>query len=104
MPPHYYQTHSMRNGDGTENRFSKDVLLSVYKSQKDAGELAKNLTDLVLGDWQTGGGATTGGSLWNRRDEGAKDSAPGADVCWDANGTIVPLALLEMTESEREVR
>lgn len=104
VPPHHYQNHVGRNGDVADCRFSKDVLLDLYRTQKDAGDLGKNLTDLLAGDWQPGGGVNApSSSIWSRKDEPSKDGPAAADICWDANGSVVPLGLLDMTDAEKEV-
>ena len=99
MPPHYHQSHSL-----LDTRFSKDTLVNLYKSQKDAGQLGKNLSDLFAGDWQPGSSTihSTAPSIWSRKDDGAKENPSGADICWDVNGAIAPLALMDMTDSEKE--
>ena len=40
---------------------------------------------------------------WSRRDEQAKDSVPGPEVCWDRDGLVAPLGLVDMSEEEKEV-
>lgn len=43
-------------------------------------------------------GSSHGG--WGRRDD--KESA-GPEICWDHEGSVLPLGLTEMTDEEREV-
>ncbi|KAI9805082.1 MAG: hypothetical protein M1825_000916 [Sarcosagium campestre] len=83
-------------------RFSKDQLLSMYKNQKDSGDLSRNLAALFVGGWEPGKSTNSGPLPWNKRDEQTKDVAAGPDVCWDTNGDILPLGLFEMDESERQ--
>jgi len=48
------------------------------------------------------GPATPGG--WNRRDVSSGEHAPTSDVCWEGDGSVVPLGLLDLAEDEKEVR
>ena len=88
-----------------DHRFSKDTLVHLYRAQKEAGDLGKNLTDLFVAEWQPGAGNAhaTAGTIWNRKDDASRDAAAGADICWDSNGGTVPLGLLDMTDAEKEV-
>lgn len=102
VPPHH-QNNSARNGTIADSRFSKDQLLSIYKAQKESGELGKNIVDLFIGGWQPGNVIAGSGSLWSQKDELGKDSAIGPDICWDINGDLSPLGLREMSDEEKEV-
>lgn len=46
-------------------------------------------------------GASTG--AWNRRDEQSKDHVPGPEVCWEKDGSLEPIGLVEMDDEEKEV-
>lgn len=104
VPPHHYQNSSARNGSVAESRFSKEQLLGLYKSQKDAGDLGKNVADLFVGGWTPGGLGLGSGPTWNKREDNAKENGPNVDICWEAGGDVVPLGLTELTEQEKEVR
>ncbi|EKG14154.1 GYF domain-containing protein, partial [Macrophomina phaseolina MS6] len=42
------------------------------------------------------------GGAWGRSSEQGKENPPGPDVCWDREGTMQPLSLVDMTEEEKE--
>ena len=52
--------------------------------------------------WSPGAanGANSGG--WGRKEDN-KDGAGGPEICWDHEGNVRPLALIEMADDEREV-
>jgi len=82
-----------------DTRYSKDQLLDIFRQQRDAGELDTNLSDLYVGEGEALiNGAST--AKWGRRDEN-DDMAE--NVCWEKQGSILPLGLVDMTEDEREV-
>lgn len=85
-----------------EDRYSRGQLLSLLREQQDANALAAGLAELVVSDWQQD--AANGATAWTRRDEQAKDIQPAADVCWNQDGAVLPLGLVDMTDQEREVR
>lgn len=45
-------------------------------------------------------GATS--ASWGRSEQ-SRDSQPAPDICWDRDGTLEPLGLIEMDDEEREV-
>ncbi|KAI9807426.1 MAG: hypothetical protein M1833_000171 [Piccolia ochrophora] len=104
-PSHPSQSSFSRQNHTADHRYSKDLLLNVYKAQKDAGELGKNLSELFVSGWEPGKSNGAGSASWNRRDDLNKDSngASGPDLCWEDNGNVDPLALFEMDETEKEV-
>lgn len=103
VPPHLnssYQSNANRNGAATENRYSKDQLLDLFRAQDRPGQSNTNLTDLFVDGWNPINGANNGG--WGRKDE-TKDPSTGPEICWDYEGSVAPLATIEMAEDEREV-
>lgn len=52
--------------------------------------------------WNPGSanGNNTGG--WGRKDD-HKDGSGGPEICWDFEGNVHPLALVEMGDEEKEV-
>ena len=104
VPPHHYQNNASRNGVTTDSRFSKQQLLTLYKTQKESGELGKNIAHLFIGGWQPGSAASGNVSLWAQKDDPSKENGSAADICWDFDGGISPLGFVEMDEEEREVR
>ncbi|KAF2837219.1 hypothetical protein M501DRAFT_937891 [Patellaria atrata CBS 101060] len=99
VPPH---VNAQRNGSIVDSRYSKDQLLQCYRSQKDTEHLDDGLASLFVGGWEphlTNGAST---SSWGRRDDQNKDTQAGADVCWEREGNVIPLGLMELTEEERD--
>ena len=97
MPPH-------RNGLQPEySRYSKDQLLDVYKSQQGAnGAFDEGLSGTFVGAWQPD--MANGNSAGWGRTEHSRDNQPGPDLCWDKEGAVEPLSLVDMNDEEREVR
>jgi hypothetical protein len=96
IPPH-------RNGASSEHRYSKDQLLSLFRSEHETGNLNANLTGVYVNGWEPNlvNGAST--SAWGRRDE-QKEHQVGADICWDREGATLPLGLSPLSAEEKEVR
>jgi len=101
VPPHAYNISS-RNCSTGEGRYSKDELLSIFRAQKDNGELDKNLSSLIVGDWSHGAVDVVRNGSWNKMDEDPSGSGP--DLCWEHNGKLEPLGLDPMTAEEKDVR
>ena len=104
VPPHLnsnYQSGHNRNG-GVESRYSKDQLLDLFRSQMTSGPTATNVCELYMEGWNPGvvNGTTNGG--WGKRDD-HKDGLMGPEICWDYEGKVQPLALVEMNDQEKEV-
>lgn len=96
IPPH-------RNGSTNEYRYSKQQLLDLYRNLQESTELKQGLSSLYVTGWDpdiTNGMPT---SPWARRDD-QRDVQPGADVCWDRNGNVIPLSNQEFSAEEKEVR
>src|ERR1700754_1787618 len=52
IPPHLnsnHPSHAYRNGLSNDTRYSREQLLDIFQSQKDSGELTRNLEDLFQG-------------------------------------------------------
>ena len=106
VPPHLnanHQLNSLRNGLPGEVRYTKDQMIALYKHQRDAGALDQTLSAIFTGGWNPLDPRESTISAWGRRDEG-KESSVGPEICWDHNPTAEPLALIDMSEEEREVR
>ena len=103
QPARYVPPH--RNGTVTEARYTKDQLLDLYKTQSEhGGSQRDSLTSLYVGGWgpnMENGPATPGG--WNRRDVLSGEHALTSDLCWEGDGSVVPLGLLDLAEEEKEV-
>ena len=105
VPPHLnsnYQSTFTRNGATTDSRYSKDQLLDLFRAQGESGNLSKNLPDLLLGGWNSGAPNTSNGT-WSRRDD-LKEGNIGPEVCWDFEGSVQPLGLVDVEDEEKEVR
>lgn len=107
IPPHMssnYQPSMLRNGATSENRYTKDHLLNLYKIQRDSGNLGKNVADYFVADWnphvETAAAFLNG--TWEKRDD-HKEPSTGPEVCWDHGGHSEPLGLAGMTDDEKEV-
>lgn len=106
VPPHLnanHQINSLRNGTSGEARYAKDHLVALYKQQRDTGAIDQNLSLIFTGGWNPLDGRDTSNSAWGRRDEG-KEPNLGPEICWDHSARIEPLALVQMSDEEREVR
>ena len=105
QPPRYVPPHRSNGSIASENlRYSKEQLLDLYKAQQSSsGGLQDELPNLFLGGWQPD--ATNGASAsgWTRSEQ-IRDSQPGPEVCWDKDGVVEPLGLIELNDEEREVR
>ena len=99
--PRYVPPH--RNGTLTDTRYSKEQLLDLYKIQINSeGGLRDGLSNLYVGGWQPELTNGSGSASWGRS-EHSRDSQPAPDICWDRDGSVEPLGLLDMDEEEREV-
>jgi PERQ amino acid-rich with GYF domain-containing protein len=106
IPPHLnanHQSSSLRNGLTGEVRYTKDQLLALYKYQRRAGALDAHLADIFTGDWDPFQGRESHNPAWGRREEG-KDPNVGPEICWDRHAAAEPLALIQLSDEEREVR
>ncbi|KAI9873141.1 MAG: hypothetical protein M1830_000784 [Pleopsidium flavum] len=104
VPPHLnsnYQS-SLRNGQNSDNRYSKDQLLDMFRRQGESGSLEKNLSSFLVGGWDTSPSNDAVGGLWSRKDD-QKEGSSGPDICWDPEGTVQPLGLTEPTDDEKEL-
>lgn len=98
----YIPPHATRNGTLAEDRYTRDQLLLLFREQQEAQALSSGLPDLFASGWEPH--IPNGASPWARRDEQARDAQPGADICWQQEGAVLPLGLMGMTDEEREVR
>lgn len=77
-------------------------MLNLFRAQPDGVSPGFDIRDLYVDGWNPmpSRGMTNGG--WSRKDE-SEDIANGPEICWDHNGSVLPLGLSEMTEQEKEV-
>lgn len=105
VPPHLNTGHHSnfsRNGPISESRYSKDQLLDLFRAQADSATSSKNLSDFFVGGWNPGDASTNSNGTWSKKDD-HKDSAAGPEVCWDHEGKVLPLGMIDITEEEKEV-
>ena len=76
--------------------------MDFYRSQSALQNGTSGLQDVLTEGWNPGNAQSGSNGNWGRRDE-AKDGPTGADICWDSNGSVQPLGLVEMGEEEKEV-
>jgi PERQ amino acid-rich with GYF domain-containing protein len=74
-------------------------MLDMYRTQ---GNATKSLADVLTEGWSPGTIGTSSNGGWSRRDEQKDHTGP--EICWDHDGTVQPLGLIDMTEEEKEVR
>lgn len=102
VPPHMNSTYQSRGGP-SETRYSRDQLLDFYRARSTAGPSSTNISDLCMDGWNPTlmNGMTNGG--WSRKDE-LKDGPPAPEICWNHDGNVRPLGLIDLTEEEQAVR
>lgn len=97
-----YPSSALRNGAGSDTRYSKEQLLNLYKAQRDSGALNKNVAEYFAADWNPRPDTSPVNGAWGRRED-SKDNSSGPEVCWDHGGQMEPLGLVDMTDEEKEV-
>ena len=85
-----------------DSRYSKDQLLDLFRAQGDSGNLYRNPSDHLVEGWNPNTSSVASNGAWNRRDD-HKDGSNGPEICWDHEGSIQPLGLMEPSEEEMEV-
>ena len=85
-----------------ESRYSKEQLLDLFRAQGDSSDLFKNPSEHLVEGWNPNTSTMAGNGAWNRRDD-HKDGINGPEICWDHEGAIQPLGLMEPSEEEKEV-
>lgn len=100
VPPHV-SSNTMSSARNGEARYSKEQLLDLYKAQRDAGTLSKNVEDYFVADWDPHTVTPSVNGSWGKRDDHKTSAGP--EVCWDHGGQAEPLGLIDMSESEKEV-
>lgn len=101
VPPHLNSNHQAygRNGVSADSRYTKDRLLDMFRAQK-SGSLHTNINDLYEDGWTPGVNGASNGN-WSK--SGDHKEIAGPDICWDQNGSVEPMAWIEMSEEEKEV-
>lgn len=104
VPPHLnsnYQSSYARSSTLGDSRYSKEQLLDFYRVQAE-GPSSHTISDLFVGGWTPEASSAINNDTWNSR-ESFKESNNGPEICWDYEGSIQPLGLIEMNEDEKEV-
>ncbi|KAL8932899.1 MAG: hypothetical protein Q9216_006623, partial [Gyalolechia sp. 2 TL-2023] len=99
VPPHMNTNHHVRGG-ALETRYSRDQLLDLFRAQPKAGPSNIPVSDLYEEGWNPPSANGTPNGTWSRRDE-MKDGPSGPELCWDHDGNVQPLGLMDMTEEEQ---
>lgn len=106
VPPHLssnYQPSFPRNSSTVDARYSKEQLLDLFRAHGESGGLYKNASEHLLEGWNPSAPSSAANGTWNRRGD-YKDGNSGPEICWDHEGSIQPLGLIDMSEEEKEVR
>lgn len=106
VPPHLnsnYQSIFARSSTTVDARYSKEQLLDLFRAQAESGSLYKNASEHFIEGWNPSAPSSAANGSWNRRDD-YKDGTSGPEICWDHEGSIQPLGLIDMSEEEKEVR
>lgn len=80
-------------------RYGKNQLLDIFRAQENLEASNRDVASLFAANWNPNSNGTNGRG-WGVHD--SRDSN-GPDICWDANGSVHPIGLDEMTESEKEI-
>ena len=99
MNSHYQSSHG-RNGASTEGRYSKDQLLDLFRAQ---GQSGPDVADLFIDGWSPNAVNGTSHGGWGKRDDHKEQQSTGAEICWDHEGTVQPLSLIDLNDEEKQV-
>ena len=55
-----------------------------------------------MGGWNPGTASSSFNGTWARQDD-HRESSTGPEVCWDYDGSVQPLGLVDMADDEKEV-
>ncbi|MCJ1400360.1 hypothetical protein MMC11_003565 [Xylographa trunciseda] len=86
----------------TDSRYSREQLLDIFRTQGDSGILFKSPSEHLIEGWNPNTSTAASNGAWNRRDD-HKDGSNGPEICWDYEGSIQPLGLLDVSEEEKEL-
>jgi PERQ amino acid-rich with GYF domain-containing protein len=100
VPPH---AQFGRNGSSAEGRYSRDQLLQLFHAQRETEDIRDGMSGLYVGGWEPNISNGTSNATWGRRDDPSRETQSGVDLCWDRDGSTLPLSLSDMTEEEKEV-
>ncbi|KAI4162231.1 MAG: hypothetical protein LQ342_004097 [Letrouitia transgressa] len=103
VPPHLssgYQSNSNRHA-AADTRYSKEQLLDLFRAYSKPGQATTDIDNLFIDGWNPGAVNGTSNGGWGKKED-YRDTMTGPEICWDHDGQIQPLALIEMSEAERE--
>ncbi|KAL8739781.1 MAG: hypothetical protein Q9190_007449 [Brigantiaea leucoxantha] len=103
VPPHLssnYQSNSNRSYTN-DTRYSKDQLLDLFRVYGKGEQPTTSVNELFMDGWnpESVDGSTNG--TWGRKDD-HRDGMTGPEICWDPEGSVPPMAFIEMSEQEQE--
>jgi PERQ amino acid-rich with GYF domain-containing protein len=101
VPPH---AQPGRNGSAADGRFSREQLTQLFKTQRESDELEDGLSSLSMGAFEPHATNGASGASWGRNNDHSRDLQSGVEQCWDRDGSIEPLSLMDLTDEERDVR
>lgn len=84
----------------TNTRYEKNQLLDIFKARDLTSLSNRDVSGLFADNWDPGNANGSNGRGWGNHD--GRDNH-GPDVCWESNGSVHPIGLEDMTESERSV-
>lgn len=86
-----------------EFRYSKQDLLDIYKNQQQTRATDdSNVSNLFTEGWAPSESqGSTGRAGWGKTTDGKDCYTP--EICWDFQGDIQPVSLVEMSEEEKKV-
>lgn len=86
-----------------EFRYSKQDLLDIYKNQQQTRATDdSNVSNLFTEGWAPSESqGSTGRAGWGKTTDGKDCYTP--EICWDFQGDIQPVSLLEMSEEEKKL-
>lgn len=88
--------------ESTENRYSKNKLLDIFRAQQNSEGSNSDVTKLFMNNWDPGHSNGINGRGWGKGSD-SRDHSYGPDVCWDQTGQNQPIGLEEMSALERSV-
>lgn len=101
LDAHVSQQGLHSTDEAIENRFSKEQLLDIYRSQQTSDFPAKDVSSLYVNGWDPGHATGANGRGWGKSGDGRDTHGP--HICWDENGSVPPMSLQEMTDLEKAV-
>lgn len=77
-------------------------MLDLFRAYGRSGQDNNNVSDLFVDGWNPEPVNGTSNGSWGKKDE-FKDGSGGPEICWDYDGAVQPLGLIEMGDDEKEV-